>query len=213
MPPGDVLIHSGDFTYTGYPKEVLDFNEFLGKQDFQYKIVIAGNHELTFDLENYKNLSKLYKNHKYKSYNAEQIKKSLTNCIYLEDSSCEVFNYKIYGSPWQPDFPEWAFYAAQGEEIHQKWKKIPDDVDILITHNPPFNIMDICIQKMHWGCKELLKEIEERVNPKVHVFGHVHEGYGVIQMKKTMFVNPSTCDAYYNPVNEPITFKLPYKQL
>ena len=90
LPEGDVLIHAGDFTYTGTPKEVSDFNDFLGKQNFKYKIVISGNHELTFDLDNYEYLAKLKKQH-YKHYNASEIKKSLTNCIYLEDSACEVF--------------------------------------------------------------------------------------------------------------------------
>jgi len=53
---------------------------------------------------------------------------------------------------------------------------IPDDIDILITHGPPLGYGDFCFSQMRAGCSELLSTIQQRVKPKIHVFGHIHEG-------------------------------------
>ena len=144
--------------------------------------------------------------------NPKKVKDSLTNCIYLEDSWCEVFGYKIYGSPWQVTYPDWAFFADPEINSTKKWKQIPTDTDIIITHNPPFNIMDKCVDNSQEGSVSLLNEIMERIKPKIHVFGHVHEGYGKVKMGETLFINASTCDEDYEPVNPAIVFTLPIKE-
>lgn len=209
LPPGDVLIHAGDFTYTGRPEEVSEFNEFLAKQNFSHKIVISGNHDLTFDLLNYENLCEIREEKKDK-LNPVEIKKTLKNCIYLEDSSCNVYGYNIYGSPWQITYDDWGFFADSKKAV-EVWSRIPSDTDILVTHNPPVNIMDRCEDGTREGCPILRKNIEERIKPKVHVFGHVHEGYGMEKKGETIFINASICDEKYKPVNAPIVFKLPIK--
>lgn len=218
LPPGDVLIHAGDFSFTGLHEEIEDFNKYLAGLKFEYKVVIAGNHDLTFDLENYEpNLrerfhSYAYKNKNKKSFTAKEVKEKLTECIYLEDSSCELFGYKIYGSPWTPTFYDWGFNLSRGKEILEKWKKIPTDTDILITHGPPYKILDKCADGFNAGCEDLLREIKERIKPKFHIFGHIHEGYGVFNEEGTTYINASICTLSYKPNNKPIVFKMPIKK-
>jgi len=66
------------------------------------------------------------------------VKALLTNCTYLEDSSVTIEGYKIHGSPWTPEFCGWAFMLENEKDMLKKWKMIPDDTDILITHGPPY---------------------------------------------------------------------------
>ncbi|CAK7297079.1 Metallophosphoesterase domain-containing protein 1 [Vulpes lagopus] len=145
MPYGDVLIHAGDFTELGLPSEVKKFNEWLGSLPYEYKIVIAGNHELTFDQEFMADLIKqdfyyFPSVSKLKPENYENVQSLLTNCIYLQDSEVTVRGFRIYGSPWgfwQPWFYGWGFNLPRGQALLEKWNLIPEGVDILITHGPP----------------------------------------------------------------------------
>lgn len=218
LPPGDVLIHAGDFTSTGLPQEVENFNKYLSLQNFQYKVIIAGNHDITFDVESYESdLKKRFHSYysRYKKsepFTAEEVKKKLTGCIYLEDSGVEIEGYKIYGSPWSPTFYDWGFNLPRGKAILEKWKKIPTDTDILITHGPPYKILDKTISGSYAGCEDLLNEIKNRIKPKFHIFGHIHEGYGVHEEEGTTFINASTCTLSYRPNNKPIVFTLPRKK-
>lgn len=49
VPEGDIFIHAGDFSACGSLNEIIEFNEWLGELPHKHKLVIAGNHELTFD--------------------------------------------------------------------------------------------------------------------------------------------------------------------
>ena len=89
---------------------------------------------------------------------------------------------------------------ANSPEIKQIWSKIPNDVDVLITHGPPANILDLTISNEHAGCAQLLKRIKQ-IKPRLHVFGHIHEGYGREEQDSTIFVNASTCNLRYKPVS------------
>ncbi|XP_006177573.2 metallophosphoesterase domain-containing protein 1 isoform X1 [Camelus ferus] len=183
MPYGDVLIHAGDFTELGLPSEVKKFNEWLGSLPYEYKIVIAGNHELTFDQEFMADLIKqdfyyFPSVSKLKPENYENVQSLLTNCIYLQDSEVTVRGFRIYGSPWQPWFYGWGFNLPRGQALLEKWNLIPEGVDILITHGPPLGFLDWVPKKMQRvGCVELLNTVQRRVQPRLHVFGHIHEGY------------------------------------
>jgi Icc-related predicted phosphoesterase len=218
LPPGDVLIHAGDFTSTGLPDEVEAFNTFLAAQKFEYKVVIAGNHDITFDVDNYEpHLQKRFPSNftKYKQqthFTAQEVKAKLKDCIYLEDSSCEIHGYKIYGSPWTPVYDDWGFNLPKGEKLLEKWQKIPSDTDILITHGPPYKILDKTLNNINTGCENLLKEIQERIKPLYHIFGHIHEAYGVEKVDGTTFINASTCTLSYRPNNKPVVFTLPKKK-
>ena len=139
----------------------------------------------------------------------EEMKKELSHCIYLEDSSVNLYGLKIYGTPWQPEFCGWAFNLPRGQKCLNKWDKIPDDTDILITHTPPVGYGDLCCTGVRAGCVELLNTVRLRVRPKYHIYGHIHEGYGVRSDGRVIFVNASTCDINYMPTNRPIVFDIP----
>jgi len=235
IPDGDVFIHAGDFTRGGQLSEVRDFNNWLAQLPHKYKIVIAGNHELSFDPSLRGNglsgrsghlgdsplhisQKMLYtptkesvdlQNIEDQETNSSQIKKELTNCIYLEDSATQVFGLTVYGTPWQPEFGGWAFNLERGESCLQKWDMIPDNTDILVTHSPPLGFGDLCITGSRAGCVELLKTVQHRVKPRYHVYGHIHEGYGIRSDGRVVYVNASTCDINYTPCNPPVVFDVP----
>ncbi|KAK9892537.1 hypothetical protein WA026_020520 [Henosepilachna vigintioctopunctata] len=227
VPPGDVFIHAGDFTKCGQKDEVIQFNKWLEMLPHRYKIVIAGNHELSFDQHFSQSFKKKissqlgedeedqvlnYGNTKddiVEAVNEENIRNYLTNCVYLEDSSIKIYGIKLYGTPWQPEFGGWAFNLKRGEECLSRWDNIPKDTDILITHTPPLGHGDLACSGVRAGCVELLNTVQMRVKPKYHIFGHIHEGYGVSSDGKIIFINASTCDINYFPNNVPIVFDVP----
>lgn len=143
MPPGDVLLHAGDFTQKGHMNEIQKFNSYLGALPYKVKVVIAGNHDLTFDDNITEASLRTFGVQKstVQSYLSERglksVKQMLTSAIYLEDSLVTVCGIKIYGAPWQPVFCDWGFNLNRGEDILKKWQTIPADLDILITHGPP----------------------------------------------------------------------------
>ena len=192
VPDGDVLIHAGDATITGTIDEIVLFNEWFAGLPHQHKIFVAGNHDWLFETNN-------------------RTARNLLDdsIIYLQDSAVEIEGVKIYGSPWQPRFFDWAFNLKRGAEIAEKWKLIPDDVEILITHGPPHGILDEVPRKYfveNTGCEELRKKVDEltKGNLKLHVFGHIHCGYGQFEISGVQFVNASNCDESYAPTNAPI---------
>ena len=127
--------------------------------------------------------------------------------IYLQDEAVTIEGIKIYGSPWQPTFQDWAFNLDRGEEIKQKWDLIPSDVDLLVTHGAPHTILDKNFQGENIGCEELLAAVR-RIKPPYHLFGHIHEGYGRSVIGDTSFLNLSICDKDYLAVNSPTVFTI-----
>jgi Icc-related predicted phosphoesterase len=187
VPPGDVLIHAGDSTMVGRVEEIVKFDHWLGRLPHPHKILIAGNHDWLFEKE---------------PALADSL---ITNAVYLRDRAVTIDGVKFYGSPWQPRFMHWAFNLSRGAEIRRKWDLIPEDTDVLVTHGPPHGILDLVPRDLpgtyeNTGCEELLLAVK-RVRPKLHVFGHIHEGYGVVRESGTTFVNACVCDAAYRPVN------------
>jgi Icc-related predicted phosphoesterase len=193
VPDGDILIHSGDATIKGTDQEIVEFIHWFSQLPHKYKIFVAGNHDWLFETDNRR--SRLLLND--------------SNITYLQDSSTEIDGLKIYGSPWQPRFFDWAFNLNRGYEMAEKWKLIPHDIDILITHGPPNGILDL-VPRQGWdensGCEELRKKVEEiaaKGRLKLHVFGHIHCGYGVHERFGVKFVNASNCDEDYLPTQPP----------
>lgn len=189
VPDGDILLHAGDSTYVGDISEITKFNEWLGSLPHKNKIIIAGNHDWLFQT------------------NPVLATSLITNAIYLEDDFCEVMGLKIYGSPWQPWFFDWAFNLERGKEIAEKWTLIPEDTDILITHGPPYSILDETPRGEMVGCEELFKVVQ-RIKPELHVFGHIHHSYGHLKKFDVDFVNACVCNEAYEPVNAPIIVDL-----
>ena len=185
---GDVLIHCGDFTGRGTLDDTLDFADYIAKQDFTHKIVIAGNHETCFEDE--------------RRQAAEAILRDV-GIIYLNDSSVDISGVSFWGSPIQPAFCDWAFNRRRGADIRRHWNMIPDNVDVLLTHGPAFGILDWCTHGQRVGCEELLETIQ-RIKPKVHAFGHIHESYGMREIDSTVFINACILDERYRVKNPPI---------
>lgn len=191
LPGGDILIHGGDISNRGSFQDLSSFLSWFEKQDYKYKIFIAGNHDFCF--EDYPNQSK------------EIIKQY--NVIYLEDSEVTIEGIKIWGSPWQPEFCNWAFNLPRGQKLADKWSLIPEDTDILITHGPPYGILDEAIRnKEKTGCQDLMDRVSI-IKPKVHCFGHIHEQYGTVDCNGTKFINASSVNLHYIICNQPINIE------
>jgi Icc-related predicted phosphoesterase len=190
-PKADIFIHAGDITNQNDTAELKKINEWLGTVPCKYKIVIAGNRDGIIE-----------------KLGPEKTKNIFTNAIYLEDEQVEIEGIKIYGSPWSARFGEWSFMASRGKEIASKWKNIPTGMDIIITHGPPYGILDVALNTgYNAGCEDLLEAIKEK-KPKYHIFGHIHEGYGSYKEGETTFINASVCNIQYIPKNKPINFNI-----
>jgi Icc-related predicted phosphoesterase len=193
---GDILIHSGDLTGRGYITEIENFMKWYDKiNNYDTKIFIAGNHDFGFQDEN------------------EKLRGLLTGyktIDYLEDEYMGIVDgdepeIKIWGTPWQPEFHNWAFNLPRGEKLKEKWDLIPVDTDILITHGPPFGKLDyVQYDNINVGCEELMKRVEE-IKPKIHVFGHIHSGYGYVFDGNTHYINAAVLNERYEYRNKPIT--------
>jgi Icc-related predicted phosphoesterase len=197
VPDGDILLHAGDATTIGNVLQIAEFNKWFSALPHKYKIFVAGNHDWLFETDN--------------GLARGILSKSI---IYLQDSFVEIEGLKIYGSPWQPRFFDWAFNLNRGAELAEKWKLIPLDTDILITHGPPNGILDE-VPRKYWtentGCEELRKRVEtlaEFGNLKLHLFGHIHCGYGQDEQFGVKFVNASNCDEKYEPTQPPIVIEI-----
>jgi Icc-related predicted phosphoesterase len=104
-------------------------------------------------------------------------KELLTNATYLENSGTELLGLKFWGSPVQPEFNNWAFNVARGAAIRRYWQMIPESTDVLVTHGPPFGVLDKSLPSTpHLGCEELAKAIEQ-IRPQLNIFGHIHGGH------------------------------------
>ena len=191
---GETLVHAGDFTGCGKITELVDFVNWWAKQDFKHKILIAGNHEVSLDPDDRVFASILYTHS--------------PDTHYLKDSAVTLNKTKFYGTPYQPWFCNWAFnLPVGGIELKEKWESVPSDTDVLITHCPPKGILDKTEAGVKAGCALLRAEIQ-RIAPKYHVFGHIHESYGSNLISGTNFVNASICDRAYRPVNKPVIFNI-----
>jgi Icc-related predicted phosphoesterase len=172
MPEAEMVIHSGDATWEGKLDELANFAEWFRNLPYKKKIFVAGNHDEI--VQKNRTLAR--------SMLGDEI-------IYLEDDLVEIGGLRIYGSPWQPAFGDLAFNLPRGEPLKQKWYRIPRKVDVLVTHGPPLRIMDLTSDGEHVGCGDLYEAVVRRVKPRVHVFGHVHNGYGIKSEGPTLFVN------------------------
>jgi len=191
LPEGDILIHAGDFSVEGFKapglEELMTLNHWLEEQAHRHKLLIAGNHDFVFQ-EDYHNA-----------------KEKITNAIYLQDLGIQIEGLKVWGMPWTPPFMDWAF-MAEPNEMKRYTEMISDDTDILITHGPPYGVMDR-VGRSNVGSKDLLEAVL-RVKPRVHIFGHIHEGYGVMSSDGITFVNACSLNVWYQATNKPIVVEV-----
>ena len=216
IPSGDVLIHAGDYSRHGQYPELEDFVCWLAGLPHKHKIFIAGNHDICLEAMtgvDHNLIASMAKTGKIKDKRGNLL--GSEGLHYLRDSSVEIDGKLFYGAPWQPEFCDWSFQRARGSEMAEKWKLIPDNVDVLISHGPPYGHGDLCPPYMsthqrNAGCLELLHRIKE-VEPKIHICGHIHCGYGITESDecpKTIFVNASTCTEEYKPDHPAIVIDL-----
>lgn len=170
IPSGQILLHAGDFTmFSRSLIAIEDFNTWLGELPHSVKICVPGNHE--FFLAN------------------DLSRRSLpSNATVLINESIAVYGLTIWGSPVTP-LANAAFGMPSAGDRRRLYAKIPRNADILVTHGPPYGILDaVPNSEFHSGCRELLDAVM-RIRPKLHVFGHVHSAHGIFQTNDTTFVN------------------------
>lgn len=186
IPPGDLIVHAGDFTEAGTESETMDFLEWFSALPHKHKILVAGNHDFYLEKEKHK---------------IQDIIPS--NITYLMDSSVKIEGIKFWGSPFTPGDGSWAFNEFHGRDIKKHWDLIDEDTNFLITHSPPYNILDELDNKEHIGCEELYKRIKTLKIPN-HIFGHVHNDYGIVRTAHTTFINAASLDNRYRYLNTPL---------
>lgn len=208
VPAGDVLLCAGDFTYKGTVKEITRFNSWLGTLPHKHKIVIAGNHDLLLDHKAYNRLWEKWV--KTKEHAAPEVAKQLlTNATYLEHEEVVINGVRVFGSPYQPAIPRrtMAFNLSRGAESAAVWETVPAGIDVLCTHGPPYGRRDrIFLGGKRVGCRALAAAVQ-RTQPQYHVFGHIHESYGVEEGNGTTFINAACVNLRYKPqAQRPIVF-------
>lgn len=181
----DLLLLGGDLCPDGNEREQarwLDttFRRWLREVPAKEVVGVAGNHDWVF-----------------------QTRPELVPMLrwhYLLDSGVTLFNLRIWGSPWQPTFFDWAFNLEE-PDLQKKWALIPDDSDILVLHGPPHGHGDRTVRGNHTGSPSLTRRLEQ-VQPRLAICGHIHEARGEYHVGGTLVVNVSQVDLRYQPVEE-----------
>lgn len=189
MPDGDILIHAGDFTmFSKSMNAIVDFNQWLGELPHRFKVFVPGNHE--FFLE------------------ADPSRRSLLdNATALINEGIEIQGLRIWGSPVTPLYGG-AFGLSSAEDRRRLYAQIPENTDVLISHGPPYGVLDSEVNSgLHSGCRELFDAVM-RVRPKLHVFGHVHSAHGIFQTDQTTFINAALLGVDGDLENSPIALRM-----
>ena len=191
VPKCDLLLIAGDVSRHG--KRIHQdanwlashFSKWLQEQPAKHIVMTPGNHDVVFDYA-LKTVPKL-------------------DCKVLIDELVEIEGLKIYGSPWSLEFYNWGFNLSE-EKLKLVWDNIPEGIDILLIHSPPYGIFDMTqnprYESKRIGSPSLLKRIEE-VRPKNVIFGHNHGEPGVVEKDGITYVNATLLNDYYERVNPP----------
>lgn len=182
IPQCELLLLAGDLCPDGHERDQMrwldtDFRNWLKKVPAEKIVGIAGNHDFVF--QNHPKLVPQLPWH------------------YLLDSGISLFGRKIWGTPWQPVFFDWAFNLTE-DELAKKWALIPDDTDVLVVHGPPFGYGDLTARGIRSGSPSLTKRLEE-IQPKLVICGHIHETRGDYRIGASLVANVSQVDLRYEP--------------
>lgn len=208
LPEGDLLIHAGDLTGQGLKGEVESILKWFEEVAPRYTngvVFIAGNHDRSFDPK-----FNLESETEKPLWLQEALNSLPSSVQYLENQSIMVGGLKVWGSPVTPWFhgDRWAFNKRRGFDIAEVWDQIPMDTDIIVTHGPSAGKLDYTTyDKLYVGCENLRYKIKA-LKPKLHIFGHIHEGYGMDYDDDTTYYNASICTLGYEPDNKPFTIEL-----
>jgi len=204
VPDGDILIHCGDWTNRGEIPAIHKFLEWFVAQPHQHKVFIPGNHELGLVGEGRDRAFRLI---------GQYVSKDVH---FLLNTSVTIEGLKFYGSPATPYFFGWAWNYQRGKDIAIEWEKIPNDVNVLITHGPPYGILDMVEntisnigRDLHQGCHDLKNRISNLKDLKIHLFGHLHtDGGKQAEVNGVIHANCAICTERYKPYNPPIIIDL-----
>ncbi len=180
LPAADVVVHSGDFTMTGGEAEAVDFLDWFCDLPHPHKIFICGNHDECLYGANIDGLD--------------------GNVHYLCHSGVEIDGMKFYGVPMFPA-------DCVSERQNRNYAAIPDDTDVLVTHTPPYGILDFD-DNIHYGAKALLQRVIA-VSPRLHLFGHIHRQRGITGNGITRFSNGAIMNVGYTDLHAPNLIELP----
>ena len=189
LPEGDILIHAGDFCHYGGTDYLYDFLGWFGELDYEHKILVAGNHDFFADEQP----------EKFQALLPPEV-------TYLNDSGTAIHGLQFWGSPVQPDLTGWAFGRNRGAEMDLHWELIPENVDVLITHTPPYGILDSTRSGQSVGC-DVLSQRVPFFEPGLHVFGHVHASYGKEVIGGTTYINAANMNSKGVIANPPMIFE------
>jgi Icc-related predicted phosphoesterase len=187
VPDGDLLIHAGDFTLLNKSRDsVRDFNHWLLELPFSQKLVIPGNHDFKFADPKWRDL--------------------ISAATFLLNEGVDLDGIKIWGSPLTPS--NFSSFGAKNEaDCDRIFSGIPAGTDLVITHGPPRGILDIAESVGgQQGCALLLSAIR-RVRPALHVFGHIHQSYGIASVNGTVFVNAALAGPRFQLIRKPIVIE------
>jgi len=180
VPEGDVFVHAGDMCRIGDLAELRATADWINALPHRHKVVVAGNHDWAFARE------------------PGAARAMFPGVHYLEDSEVALDGVRFYGSPWTPEFCNWAFNLPRGPELALMWAKIPHGLDVLVTHGPPEGFGDRTkgirvptATPSRAGCADLRQRVAE-VQPRLHLFGHIHQDGGTWRDGPTMFANVTT---------------------
>lgn len=194
VPEGDVLVHAGDLTSMGTRNETELAIAWLNDQPCTHVVCIAGNHDFALESKTPPWFS---------DFDWGRVK-------YLENTGTMINGQLFYGSPVTPWFCDWAFNVHRGAAIKEYWDMIPAETKVLLTHGPPFGILDQSKPLLtdHLGCDDLLDRVAQ-LTLKLHVFGHIHGSYGVDDNTQgVIFVNASQVNEAYKVTNKPIVLEI-----
>lgn len=206
IPPCDLILHAGDFSYRGEMPEIKAELKILANKakyaGARATVITPGNHDWAFVWHE-------------QDFKDECRKLGLTLLIH---EPFEFEGFKIFGSPYTPEFFDWAYNVPRGPKLAAKWAQIPDDTNILITHGPPHMILDRIPDRYvragsinpsaHVGCEDLGRRLSELSNLKLHVWGHIHHSYGQVTVDNVQYVNASCCNEAYKPKNPVIVVEV-----
>lgn len=178
LPEADVLVHAGDMLRFGTLEELEPVADWIRGEPHRHKIVVAGNHDWCFARPEERTAA---------------LEMLGDDVVYLEDEATEIDGVIFHGSPWQPEFFDWAFNLPRGQPLEEKWALIPAKVDVLVTHGPPLGFGDRSAFAGRQGCADLMKAVR-RVSPLLHLFGHIHEDGGAWRDAETLIANVTTSE-------------------
>ncbi|MEM7438287.1 MAG: metallophosphatase domain-containing protein [Pseudomonadota bacterium] len=192
---GDVLIHAGDMESLFAPEngawQLDDIDDWFGQQDFDRIFCIGGNHDA--ELERRVSLGQ----------------EPFTNTTWLHESCIKYKGVTFYGASWVPMLPHLPFFA-DAKTLTGAWARIPDDVDVLVTHTPPLGVLDVSSRGKVLGCAHLAQRLKA-LSPALHCFGHVHNGAGQKQIGATTFANATNVNSQFRVTYPPFVFEIPTK--